>query len=202
MFKRILPTFFAVLAGLLVLLGTFIPFSPLNTIRFFIIEWAKIVAVFAVILAFLQLLRIHLARLGRFRKGAITSLLVIASAIISFALVLWQGAGGEWTRQFVSAVIIPGQTALLALTAITLIMAGMRMLRKRRTFGSFLFLTVVILTLLGAVPYMGILEDIANWIQFVPALAGMRGLVLGVALGTIFTSLRIIFMTSHPHSDD
>ncbi len=202
MLKRILPTVVAVSVGILVLLGSFLPISPLREVRLFLIQWAMILGIFAFLLAFLHLLRVHLTRLGRRGKGWSTSLLVVLSAISALLLVLTQGPTNLWSQHLIKDFLVPGESALLALTAVTLVLGGMRMLRVRRTAGSVLFLLITALMLVGTVPYVGILGEIAGWIQRVPALAGMRGLLLGVALGTTMAGLRVVFGGTRPHSDD
>lgn len=204
MFKRILPTAIAISAGLLVLLGSFFPGTLFAQVRYLLVRWAMVVGAFAFIIAFLHFARVHVDRLARFRKDALTSLVVVVSALGTFALVVLPGQGpaGDLTQQVLTNIMVPGEAALLALTGVTLILASMRLLRKRRTFGALLFIVVVVVMLLGAVPYISILGDVAGWIQRVPAMAGMRGLLLGVALGITLTGLRVIGGTTRPHSDD
>ncbi len=210
MFKRILPTAIAISTGLLVLLGAFLPVSPLPAIRTLFIDWAVILGAFAFILAYLQLLRVHLTRLGRGGKGKSFSLLIVLSALGTFLLVFWQGPAGTASRTLLHGLLVPGQSALLALTAVTLILSGMRVFKVRRNLGSVLFLAIVVIMLLGSiplaiVPYRGVMETViqlADWLQRVPALAGMRGLALGVALGILLTGLRVLLGVTRPHSDD
>ncbi|MBN1260071.1 MAG: hypothetical protein JXB35_05270 [Anaerolineae bacterium] len=210
MFKRILPTAIAISAGILVLLGAFLPIPPLPTMRFIALQWAMILGAFAFMLAFLHLLRVHLVRLGRHGQGWGSSLLVIVSAVGTLVLVFLQGTEGRWGQLLLTQFIIPGESALLALTAFTLVLTGMRMLRIRPTSGSLLFILVVVVVLVGAIPLgflpaagvTSMLTGLANWTQRVPATAGMRGLVIGVALGTLLAGLRIVFGTVRPHSDD
>jgi hypothetical protein len=57
--------------------------------------------------------------------------------------------------------------------------------------------------LLGSTPLTGIgwLASIRDWIVNVPGMAGMRGLLLGVALGTVVAALRVLVTSERPHSD-
>ena len=140
MFKRFLPTIVAMLAGILVLLGYLLPLSSLATLRdVILLRWAVVLAAFALIAAYLSLLRVHLLRLTSARKKKFTSLLVVLSALGTLVLVLLQGIDGFWTQQVLTNILIPGESALLALTAITLVVAGMRILRARRTAGAVVF---------------------------------------------------------------
>ncbi len=202
MFKRILPTAFAIFSGILVLGGLLFPQYPqLAMARLILLRWAMVIAAFAFILAFANLLRVHLYRIGRHGKRRFTSLLVILSAVIVAPVVFIEGPTGLWSRRVMEGLLVPGEGALLALTAITLTLAALRMLRVRRGWGSFLFLIVLLILLLGAIPYLPEMGAVAAWVRSVPAMAGMRGLVLGVALGVALTALRVMLGLSQPHSD-
>lgn len=211
MFKRFLPTVIAMLVGLLVLLGYLLPVELLVMLRDFLLSWAAVLAVFAMILAFFSLLRVHLLRLTRMRKNKITSLLVIVSAMGTLALVMWevwqevsQGVQGTLTQPLLNWVLIPGESALLALTAVTLIVAGMRIMRTRRTIGGIIFVVAAAIVLLTTVAYSFYPDILAVLRQGVDTLAtaGMRGLMLGVALGVTLTGLRVILGFDRPHSDE
>ena len=57
--------------------------------------------------------------------------------------------------------------------------------------------------LLGQVPLfnLGILKNLRDWIVQVWAMAGMRGVLLGVALGITATALRVLIGADRPSSD-
>jgi succinate-acetate transporter protein len=100
-------------------------------------------------------------------------------------------------------VISPLGASLAGLVVFTLSLAAFHLLRARRSVGAVFFLLVVALALLGSVPFTGLewLADIRDWIINVPGMAGMRGLLLGVALGTVITALRVFLTSERPHSE-
>jgi hypothetical protein len=51
---------------------------------------------------------------------------------------------------------------------------------------------------LGLVP---ILPELKDWILDVPTLAGVRGILLGVALGALLTGIRLLLGVERPYSD-
>jgi hypothetical protein len=163
-----------------------------------------ILGCFAFTLAFLNLLRANLKRLQRKGRGRIPSLIIVLFALGTAGLILWElftvGQIGIWGQNVMRAVLVPGESALLALTAVTLLAAGVRAVRNRRTVSSLLFMLVVVLMLIRAAP-LPIVGDISNWIERVLATAGMRGLLLGVALGSVIAGLRAIFVT-RPYVDE
>lgn len=74
-----------------------------------------------------------------------------------------------------------------------------------RNLETLIFVLFTVIVLLGQVP-IGIylwaeLPVIKDWILNVPALAGVRGILLGVALGTIATGLRVLVGTDRPYTD-
>ncbi len=205
MILRVLATVVAVLAAVTVLMGTFWPVSPLREIRAVLLQWAMVLGGFAFLLAFLNLLRANLKRLQRKGRGRAPSLIIVLSAVGTVALVWWEmftlGDVGIWGRRLVEAILIPGESALLALTSVTLLLAGGRALRARRTAGSLIFVAVAILMLIRTLPYVSVVRNIADWIDRVLATAGMRGLLMGVALGTLLAGIRSVFVT-RPYVDE
>ncbi|MBN1874918.1 MAG: hypothetical protein JXA33_11865 [Anaerolineae bacterium] len=204
MFRRTLPTAIAIGCGLVVLMGLLIPVDLLVASRQFLLQWAIVLGGFAFILAYFSLLKVHITRLVKEPKQKTTSMIVILTALAGFGVVVWQGTNGEWPKYLLKYVMIPGESTLLALTAVTLLLAGMRILQVRRSGGTIAFVLIAVLALAITVPYAGvgleIMQLIKTWIH-VPAIAGMRGLLMGVALGTTLTGLRIIFGADRPHSD-
>lgn len=206
MFKRFFPTIMAMLAGILVLLSYLLPIEEsLAMLRDgILLRWAVILAAFALIVAYFSLLRIHLLRLTSTSKKKFTSLLVILSALGTLALVLVQGVEGVLTQQVLNAVLIPGESALLALTAVMLIVAGMRILRARRTAGAIIFVVaagIILLTTVAYSVYPPVLAVLRQGIDTL-ATAGMRGLVIGVALGVTLTGLRVLLGIDRPYGDE
>ncbi len=201
MFKRTLPTITATIVGWLVLLGTFFPRTPLYQVRSLLIQWAMVLGAFALLLAYLNILQVHLERLAHTRKQWTSSFLVIVSALGTLIIVGGEGSECPWTQLLLNTVLVPGESALLALTAIILILTGIQLLRVRRNAESIVFLVVVVLALFSAIPYWGIFSLIKTWLDTI-AIGGMRGIVMGVALGATMTGIRIIVGIDRPHSEE
>lgn len=204
--KRILPTSFAVGTGILVLLGYLLPIPLLASVRDELIRWAVIVAGFAFILGFFNLLRVHS---GRVRKpGGGYSLILILSALTSLVLTLvallipsLRFLGDWWFRYILS----PLQATVAGLIAFVLAVAAFRLLRHRREAGVLVFLVATIVVLLGTLPLPAPagnwLANLRTWWMNVPAMAGMRGLLLGVGLGVLLIGLRVLSGADRPYSD-
>jgi hypothetical protein len=106
-------------------------------------------------------------------------------------------------------VQLPIESALMALLAVTLVVAGFRILSRRRDIYSILFVVTAILVLLGNSPWLmgsdsGLALWIGNiraWVSQVWATGGARGILLGVALGAVVTGLRVLMGTERPYGD-
>ena len=191
--------------GLLVLVGYFVPVPVLAGLRLLLLQWAVILAGVALLVGMANLIQYHIENLRS--KQNIGSVLLLASLGLTFMLTLYfspQSAPVQW---LFSAVLIPGSVALMALLVFTLAYAAVRLLRRRPGVFSVLFLGTAILILLGAValPGIGSLPFISNtlrpWLAQVPAVAGARGILLGVGLGTVATGLRILLGSDRPYGE-
>ena len=93
----------------------------------------------------------------------------------------------------------------MALLAVTLIYASIRLLRRRLNLFSVVFLVTALFILIGSAPLpllgnVPILSDLIRpLITQVFATAGVRGILLGVALGTLTTGLRILLGADRPY---
>ncbi len=204
MLKWLLPTLVAATAGLIVLIGSLVPLPALSELRMNLIRWATVLGTFALLLAYVNILRVHLKRVVDKRTPhSIASGVLLASALASLAIVIWQGADGAITQILLQDILVPGQTALLALTAVTLVLGGMRLLQSRRRVTSVIFLLVAILMLFSAVPFVyPPALDIVIGLVTAGGVAGMRGLLIGVVFGVTMTGLKIIVGIDRPHSNE
>jgi hypothetical protein len=212
--KRWIPSLlFATLPGLVVLFGYLFPGRLLIHYRGrvmewrdVLVEWAVIVAGFALLLGLFNVLRVHGERIGRRQRGWPYSLVLLLAMMVAWVPPVLSPNNPMQKmldRTVFDYVISPLGASLAALVVFTLSLAAFRLLRARRSVGAVFFLLVVALALLGSVPFTGLewLADIRDWIINVPGMAGMRGLLLGVALGTVITALRVFLTSERPHSE-
>jgi nitrate reductase NapE component len=203
--NRPFATAIAIAIGLVVLLGYFLPIPALTAIRIYLVEWGVILAGVAVLVGVFNLLLSHLSKLRKREKGWPYSLFLIAALLISVAVGILLGPDTPLMRGMFEAVILPVEKTLVALLAVTLIYASMRLLRRRAELITFLFLATAVLILMGtaALPGLGeipILSDLVRpFVAQVLAGAGARGILLGAALGTLTTGLRILLGTDRPY---
>ncbi|MBN1955085.1 MAG: hypothetical protein JW900_08555 [Anaerolineae bacterium] len=217
MTKRILPTAFAIASGAIVLLAYLYPHPVLALIRTYLVRWAVIIAAFAFILGFFNILRVHLLQVVRARKNAVYSAILVLSALVSLALTLMGLIARSLQVSPVMEIIITAsdwwfQNVLLSLQAsaggliaFALLLSAVRLLRTRKSWWSAWFLVSAMVVLLGTLPLPGPIgvqlaqfrQDI--WLNTL-AMAGVRGLLIGVGLGTLVMGLRVIIGLDRPHS--
>ena len=201
--KQWIPMVIAAAGGLVTLGGYLFPDTRLGLYRDQLIEWAIIVAAFALLLATFNVLRVHSQRIIASQKEWVYSLVLLIAASLAWIPPLLSGPSGAIAQALRDYVIAPLGAGLAALLVFTLTLSGVRLLRYRRDPLSILFILVVALALLGTTPLLGFewLSDVRDWLIRVPGMAGFRGLFLGVALGTVVTGLRVLLGRDRPHSE-
>jgi hypothetical protein len=207
-------TAFAIAFGLVVLIGYFAPVTAgvpvLRDLRILIVDWAAILASFVTLVAILGLVGTHWNKLRANRNPDRYSIFMLAGFVAAVVVgVIAYGFGKFVTvtdfQQFVTAVQVPVETSLMALLAVTLTLAGIRLLRRRLgllpiTF----FLSVLLFLLLNSgllASQLGIpfIDPFLAALRLLPV-AGGRGILLGIALGSLMAGLRIIFGADRPYS--
>lgn len=208
-FTSIAPTVVTGIAGLITLVSFFNFLLPgLDALRLPLINIAVIVAGVAVVMGFVHLLYTHSHRLRR-RQYAFYSLVLIIAAIVTLVVLIIDRVTSPdrtVTRFIFNNLIGPLQSSLGALLAVFLSMAAVRMMRTRRGLGAVWFLLAALVVLITQVPLTalgGLMEPLAviRSVFDAAATGGLRGLLLGVALGTIATAFRVLFFIDRPQSE-
>ncbi len=177
--------------------------------------WFNVLAVFAFILGAASLLQVHGGRVLRRGRDWPYSL----ATVLAFAFTLAAGLlklGGEpglrgdpadraaLLGQIFLAVISPLQASIFALLAFFVASASYRAFRVRSREATALLVAALVI-LLGRTPFGPALtawlpeplaflrlERLSLWIVQVPNLAGQRAIMIGIALGIVAMSLRLI----------
>ena len=203
---RPLATAMAIGAGLFVLIGYFIP--AFDLVRVEMIQWAIIAGGAAVLVGIGNLFSVHFQRVRRREKDSLYSLLLLVSMLGTLLVGmfgLFFGQSLTWLQFGVDAIIFPVEASLMALLAVTLVYASIRILRRRTDLMTLVFLGTALIVLAGSIslPYFGgipVLGDwIAPWLTYGIAPGGARGLLMGVALGALTTGLRVLFGMDRPY---
>ncbi len=198
---RWVATAVAVGVGLIVLLAFFLRHPLLNPLGTAFAEWTVILAAFALLLGLVNLLMVHLGRVVRRNEpGAGYSLIILVTSAAVIAVGLLYGLPGGPMLWIFDNVYIPLQSSFLALLVFLLATAAFRAFRAR-SLETALMLLAALIVFLGQVPWFGALADAREWVLSIPSTAGMRGILLGVALGATATALRLIVGLDRPYSE-
>jgi hypothetical protein len=214
--KGILPAVIAIASGVLVLAGYLFgvkadgTLSLLGQLRLIILDIAVILAGFAVLIGIFNLLLVHTKKLRLKQKGSSYSAILLVTLAITFLLGLLAhyipAAAALFSGAF-DFIQLPIEASLMALLVVSLTYASIRLLRRHLNPLSIIFLITAWLILVGMAPWpflgdVPFLSDIVRPVLVqVPAAAGARGILLGVALGTLTTGLRILFGSDRPYGE-
>lgn len=202
---RPVSTAIAISVGLIILLGTFLPVPLLSTVRLELLHWAVILLGVAALVGIANLFTVHIQKIHQLEKGSVYSVALLVAMLATLLIGVVVGPSHPWMQAVVETIIIPVEASLMALLAVTLLYASIRLLRRRPDLMSFVFLGTAALILLGSVslPLIGEMPLLGDWIRpwlmYDPAAGGARGLIIGVALGALTTGLRVLFALDRPY---
>ena len=199
----------AIVSGLLVLLCYFLP-QIFGGLGGQLLQWAIFLAAFAMLVGILNLVSVHLKKISTRQRGAAYSAVLLLALVLTLALVSLDlatgdnGPAGFWSLWLFNSIQIPIEISLLALLAIVLALTAARMLGRRPNTFTVIFLLTVVIVLLGAAPLYLVgevapLNTLRSLATNLLAVGGARGLLLGVALGTIATGLRVLMGADRPY---
>ena len=193
----------AISAGFLVLLGYFLPNKTFLSLRLIFVQWAVILAGTAVLVGVINLFSVHTKKITSKGKGKIYSLLLILSLLATLFLGIILGTNSPTMRHLFNAVILPVESSLLAIISVTLIYTGIRLFRHRNDIMAMIFLATALLVMLGTAPLpfitLPFVSEIRNFIVYVLATSGARGILIGVSLGILLTGLRVLLGAERPY---
>lgn len=202
--RQLFPVGISIGVGLVVLLHQFVSNAFLDPIGGVLIQWAALIAGFALLLGLFNLLSFHSQRVVRRADNWQWSILILISAVVVFLIVLPSGGtspASEWVLRYLYQ---PLEASFLALLVFFIAAAAYRALRVR-SWESTLFVVAALVVLIGAAPLSNALSPMLtsakDWVLNVPAVAGVRGILIGVALGIILTGLRLLTGLDRPYTE-
>lgn len=196
----------AIASGVIVLLGYFIDLPLLVYIREHFLLWAMLVAAVATWVGAANLISVHWKKAAQKQPGAVYSIILV----VAFAVTLIGGLaenviqpGKQPLQPVVNSIQVPVEASLMALLTVLLVYAAVVLVRRRQDVMVFVFLASAVVFLIlgsGLIPLINVpfLQDLADSINRLP-LAGTRGILLGVALGSLATGIRILLGADRPY---
>lgn len=195
--RREVPIAVTFVAGILFLLDYFvkIPYLSEHVVGNFL-DWAIVIAAFALLLGAANLLRIHIPKIIKRKKEWYNSvILLVAMVVMAIVPIIWTQQNAVYEYLF-NNIFVHLNGTMFALLAFYIASAAYRAFRIRTKEATILLISAVVVMLgrtpVGAQIWKGF-PEYANWLQTVFTTAGMRGIMIGASLGAIITALRIIF---------
>ena len=198
-----IPIALGFLSGMFMIVQFFVPHPVFQTTYEALEDWAIIIGAFALVLGLHSLFRTHIDKIRRRREGFSYSF----AALIGFAVMFLVGMiyGKEPGTLFdwlFDHVQVPLDATIFSLLAFFIASAAYRTFRARTLEATLLLVTAVVV-MLGRVPIgeqiHAKLPAITEWIMSVPTIGAKRGILFGVALGAIATSLRVLLGIERSH---
>lgn len=201
---HIVAVAFAIGAGVIILAGYYVP--ALAGIQNLLLSWAIILAGVAVIVGVFNLVLVHGSRISGREKGGVYSAILLMCLLGSFMFGLAMGPTHPDMRLLINAVVVPVEASLMALLAVSLLYASVRLLRRRANAMSVVFLLTAVVMMISSatLPFgeAGVLNSFLRpWFQHVLALGGARGILIGMGLGTLATGLRVLLGADRPYGE-
>ncbi len=197
-FKRTLPVLIAFAIGLLMLVQYFIPHQWFENLLGEINRWLMIVAAFALVIGLASLLHMHVTKVRRRVAGwgysVITLVALVVYTVIGFACAGDYSPSTAFGWGF-NYLYLPLGATMFSLLAFFIASAAYRAFRAR-TLEAGILLVVAVIVMLERIPLGQMISKaipaLAQWIMLYPNMAAKRAIFIGVALGVVSTSLRII----------
>jgi hypothetical protein len=211
--KRLVATFIAALAGILVLIDATSPVTPLAPLAYLIVDWTATLTALALLIGIVSVAHTHFGRITRFDKDWFYS----AILLVGMLLVILVGIVGipgltampqpslaeEPVRILFRAVYEPLAGSLLALLAFFSLSAAVRAM-QRRGIEPRVIISVALIVLLLQLPLIAtqpLVADAVGWLNDYIVLAGARGLLIGASIGTLVASIRVLVGFDQPYLD-
>ena len=200
--RRRLPLLITMITGLLFAGQYYVPHPSSEFLLTSATKWLQIIGGFALVLGVSSLFHQHAAKIRRQEAGWGYSLVLYGGMLVTIAAgaVAWGKesldgtmTGFGWVYSF---MMVPLQGTMFAILAFFIASAAYRSFRARSREAAVLLVAAVIV-MMGRVPLgeylLPLSGDVSQWILNVLNASVRRAILIGVSLGTIALSFKIIF---------
>jgi len=195
----------AISVGLIILLGYFLPLRQFIDLRLILLDWSVLLAAVAGLVAIINLIINHVKRITQTNKFDLFSIVLILSFLATFVTGMLLGPSNPQFEKVVTHIQIPIEASLLGVLTISLAVAAFKFFQNRKGWASTVFLVSVVVFLLMSSwlltfgQNIPVINELLSAIKILP-LAGARGILLGIALGSLATGIRILMGADRPYS--
>lgn len=202
---------FAIITAFITILGLWLEDTVLGEAVDKLLQVVAVTIVLAVVLGIWNLLTVHLGRLTRGKGGWVYSLITLVTAIAVIIIQVldeMDAWGGDLADEKLSPILfktfeVSIEAALAGLIGFFLIFAAYRLLSRRAQWSSYVFVLTVLIGLLGWVQLADVtfFAELNDWVMRVPALAGSRGILIGIGLASIIVGVRTLTGTDQAYRE-
>lgn len=194
--KRKLPLAICFIMGISMIIQFFIPHPTSLEFGSMIYKWIIVLMAFALVLAIGNLIRHHSNKIRKRKEDWQYSTVTLTGMVAMAAIGLVWGIDPDSLYQTIYLnVMAPLGGTMFALLAYYMASAAYRAFRARSLEATLLLVSAFIV-MIGFMPFGQYIHPrfpaFAEWIMKVPNMASQRGILLGVAFGSIATALKII----------
>ena len=210
--RRTVPLLITGVVGIVFIISYFIPHAPFSHLDSWFSDWFSIVTACAIVLGALNLMVISAQKIAKREEAwgyplviIITFLITVAAGAIGGRGYMSSGTSFEWLYSY---LYVPLSSTMYAILAFYVASASYRAFRARNIEATML-LVAAFLVMLGRVPIGDVvtsfmpegarMSDLQQWIMDFPQTAGQRAVMIGIALGLVSTSLRVILGIERSH---
>ncbi len=195
MAARTIPLIIVFTFGVLMTIQFYVPHPVSQNLYRMVLDWMNGVMGMAIILAVGSLLKHHWNKIRR-RENLVFSTTTILGFVFMSILGLFFGIEEQSLFQKIfQNVQVQLQATMFSLLAFFMASAAYRAFRARNLEATLLLVSAFIL-MIGMIPIGDLLTpklpSFAQWVLNVPNMAAKRGIMIGVGLGMISTSVKII----------
>ncbi len=200
--RRQLPLLITFVMGLVFAAQYYVPHPASEQLLTTVNKWIQIIGGFALILGVTSLFHLHAVKIRRKEAGWGYSFVLYAGMLGTIAVGLWangkEAVNGALTvfGWMYSYTMVPLQGTMFAILAFFIASAAYRSFRARSREAAVLLVAAVIV-MMGRVPLgeylVPISGDFSQWILNVLNTSVRRAILIGISLGAVALSLKIIF---------
>jgi len=211
--RREIPLAITFIVGMVLIISVFLP--PTEGLGEDFTVFFDIIAVFAFFLGGGNLLRVHFGKLNARKADWGYSVVTLVGFFVMLVIGLFKignpggiaaspTAAGSYFQEVFDNVLVPLGATMYALLAFFVASASYRAFRAKNREATILLVAAFII-LLGRTPFGTIvtawvpgfldvlqIPNLAIWIMNYPNLAGQRAILIGIGLGVVSMSLRLI----------
>jgi hypothetical protein len=194
--RRTIPLRICLICGVVMMIQFFIPHKYSANFFNHVVDWTIVCGIFALVIGLYSNFHFHMTKVVRRKAGWGYSIVTMVSVVTVAFIGIAYGVGvGSLFMKIYRNMLVPMQATVFSLLGFYMASATFRAFKAKNKEATVL-LVIAVFMMLGRVP-LGYfvwhrIPDIVEWIMMYPNMAAVRGILLGVGLGSAAMNLKII----------